>query len=140
MHDAKYNMYQYMHTHYKNIGDIPEVIKDEYDLESLKAIVDFKFDPDTVYLNYPGLDTDIENDGDGCSFYGANYEVTVAEFTGLSECEIKNRALELTIYNKIGNLFQLYKATVENFNMVLEGDMTVKGFIKRIEITDDNKC
>ena len=140
IYDAKYNMYQYIITHYKNIGDIPDTINDEADIETLKSIINFKFDPDTVYINKPSLDVDTEYDGDCCSFYGANYKIDTAEFVGLTECEIKNRALKLAVYNKISNIFQLNKVNIENFNMVRDGYMTIKGFIKGIEITNNDRC
>ena len=118
------------------IADLPMKIKSEEDKEELKEVLNFKPDKDTIYDGPMYLESYIDEGDDGePEVEEAQYVVDRIIFTGLSECKMKHRALCLAIYNKIGTVFNPHSVFVEYFEALLEGDLTMKGFIKRFDIT-----
>lgn len=137
--NSEYSVYKYGKTSVKHICDIPKYIEDEGDYEELNKIVNFKLDSNVVYLSEPYLDDDIEYDGDTCYLNGIDYVINVFEFDGLNECQIKDMALKLAAYNKVGKICNFYKVTPENYKLVEDGDLTMKGFIKTFLVIRDTQ-
>ena len=139
MSSTKYKLQEFTIIKPFSIGFIPMEISDDYDKEVFEDVLNFKMDKDTVYTADIYLDSYLSGiDGD-YELEDAEYVIDRVEFVGLSECKMQHRALCLAIYNKIGQIFYDTEVYFNNFKELLEGDMTMKGFIKKIDITIDKK-
>ena len=132
----KYNLKEFCGISPLSIATLPTSIVFEEDKEEFKEILNFKPDEDTIYDGPIHMESYIEEDGNGePELIEVEYVIDRVVFTGLTECKMKYKALCLTIYNKIGTIFNSYSVFLEDFESLLEGDITMKGFIKKFDIT-----
>ena len=132
----EYNLKEFYEISPLSIAVLPSTVTCDEDKEELREVINFKPDKDTIYDGPIYLETYIDEDGSGePEFIEAQYVIDRAIFVGLSECKMKYKALCLAIYNKIGTIFNSHSVFLEDFEALLEGDITMKGFIKKFDIT-----
>ena len=138
MSNSLYSLYEFTKIVPFSIAVMPMEISDDYNREAFKDVLNFKMNKDTVYTGKIYLEGHLYN-SIGPELEEAEYVIDRVEFVGLSECKMQYRALCLAIYNKIGQIFQDNSVYFGNLEELLEGDITMKGFIKKINITIDKE-
>ena len=122
-----------------SIAVIPMEIKDDEDKEAFRDVLNFKMDKNTIYATDIYLESYICGIDSDPELEEAEYLINRIEFIGLKECKIQHRALCLAISNKIGKIFSGNSVFLEDFEALLEGDITMKGFVKKLDVTKNKK-
>ena len=132
----KYNLKEFCEISIIPIATLPTSIVSEEDKEKLREVINFKLEKDVIYVGPMYLESYIDKDDHGESkLIELEYVIDSVVFNGLKECKMKHIALRIAIYNKIGTLIKPHSVFLEDFEALLEGDITMKGFIKKFDIT-----
>ena len=138
----KYNLQEFNRIVPFTVATLPMKISSDEDKKKLKEVLSFKPDEDVVYDRPMYLKSCIE---ENYNTYGdpelteIEYVINKAIFIGLKECKLQHRALCLAIYNKIGTIFNSSAVYFEDFESLMDGEITMKGFVKKFDITKKKK-
>ena len=131
---------------YAYIKTIPLVeFSDTFDLCDLKElgkkIQNIKLDKNVIYGNEFILDINGWCEADSMEYDGGAFAIPTIRIDGPNEFEIKKYAIELAIYNKISPIFDDYVSDICGlYKMLVEEELTMKGFIKRIDPRNRQSC
>ena len=119
------------------------VLDEEVSIEDAKdkhCLKEFKLEPDKIYRGIVFLKVDAESiERNYVKVHETSYSVGTVSWKEPSECWFKEQAIKLAIYNKITQIFDDCSDLPEYFEMLKAGDMTMKGFIARFDISKKEK-
>ena len=133
---AKFSVYKYGRVSNKFIANVPETISSKKDVKDLKKVINFKREKDTIYVGDIYRDIQMTCDDAFDIPKSVGYYIGTFKFTGLDNFQLTHTALSLAAYNKIGKICDFSNATLDNYQKVLDQEITLKGFIRDYLIID----
>ena len=116
-------------------------LKPELDIESLDntgSLSDFELDKDTTYLGDIYLNADVNSEyGYDLEVYDISYRILTVRYREPLKCWFDDKAIMLAIYNKITTHFKTYGSFTDAFDMLVNGELTMKGFIRKLSLKED---